>query len=160
MEKEQLSQLASDFREAIERLIKKRNDPYDMLLGFPRGKCGFVSSLFQRYLHEQFGEEVLYVTSSRDCPESHAWLETDKGIIIDITGDQYFDRENEFFYNIPVYVGTLDDFHKAFGKCKKSYYVEHGASPFRDDSSLKIDKTYETIIKEMSLMVETETDDK
>ena len=160
MEKEELSQLASDFREAIERVIEKRNDPYDMLLGFPRGKCGFASSLFQRYLHEQFGEEVLYVNTPRDCPESHAWLETDKEIIIDITGDQYFDRENEFFCNIPVYVGALDDFHKAFGKCEKSYYVEHGASPFKDDSSLKIDKTYETIINEMSLMVETETDDK
>ena len=35
-------------------------------------------------------------------------------IIIDITGDQFTNQKCFLYYNIPVYVGFLDDFHKFF----------------------------------------------
>lgn len=35
-------------------------------------------------------------------------------IIIDITGDQFTNQKCFLYYNIPVYVGFLDDFHKLF----------------------------------------------
>ena len=37
-----------------------------------------------------------------------------KDIIIDITGDQFTNQKCFLYYNIPVYVGFLDDFHKLF----------------------------------------------
>ena len=45
---------------------------------------------------------------------THAWLETSEGIIIDITGDQFGYRRDNLFFDIPVYVGMADSFHRLF----------------------------------------------
>lgn len=46
--------------------------------------------------------------------QSHAWLITEDGIVIDITGDQFENKKQFYNYNIPVYVGESDDFYELF----------------------------------------------
>lgn len=38
----------------------------------------------------------------------------DNRIIIDITGDQYYDNREFLNYSKSVYVGAMDDFHSLF----------------------------------------------
>ena len=83
---------------------------------FPRGCCSFASDLLQRYLIEQYNFFTWYMSGQYGYgwdAESHAWLETQDGIVIDITGDQYAFKKLKF--TKPVYVGPrLDGFHDKF----------------------------------------------
>lgn len=82
---------------------------------FPIGCCGMASDLLQRYLFEQ-GIFTWYMSGRHGYgidSESHAWLETTDGTIIDITGDQY--KYKKLKFKTPVYVGVLADrFHDRF----------------------------------------------
>ncbi len=42
------------------------------------------------------------------------WLTLENGSIVDITGDQYSNRTGMLRYDMPVYVGQIDAFHKQF----------------------------------------------
>ena len=42
------------------------------------------------------------------------WLTLENGVIVDITGDQYSTRTGTLYYDLPVYVGQIDVFHKQF----------------------------------------------
>lgn len=46
-------------------------------------------------------------------PQSHAWVIVD-GLIADITGDQFKNNDEFLRYDVPVYVGEMDEFHKLF----------------------------------------------
>lgn len=80
---------------------------------FPRGNCGVACDLLGRYLLEQAGVRSWY-TSGKIGSESHVWLTLENGDIVDITGDQYKNREGSLYYDLPVYVGKIDAFHSQF----------------------------------------------
>mgnify|MGYP000852178339 CR=1 FL=1 len=106
----ELKEIATKYRQAIEKAIQAGEIDHN-LLNFPVGCCGYVSAYLQRYLYEQ-GIESLYVSGWEG--DSHAWLVAYEDIIVDITGDQYQDNKGALFYDIPVYVGKEDEFHKLF----------------------------------------------
>lgn len=55
-----------------------------------------------------------WYTSGETESESHVWLTLENGSIVDITGDQYSNRTGMLHYDLPVYVGKIDAFHKQF----------------------------------------------
>lgn len=111
--------LVTQFRNAIDIAMEK--DEFSNVIPFnkfPRGCCGDASSLLGHYLLEN-GIQTDYVCGtyygdSDGNGQSHAWLELQNGIIIDITGDQFKYDELFLNYDIPIYVGQMDMFHELF----------------------------------------------
>lgn len=56
----------------------------------------------------------LHPRGEKQNPQSHAWVELGDGLIVDITGDQFYDDEEHLNYNKAVYVGKVDRFHRLF----------------------------------------------
>ena len=85
------------------------------MLSFPDGCCTYASDLLQKHLYKK-GIITDYMSGQYGDgfnSESHAWLETKDGIVIDITGDQYKNKELKF--TTPVYVGSrVNGFHDKF----------------------------------------------
>lgn len=116
---ENVIRLVTKFREAID--IARGDDAFltDLCFGnFPRACCGDASDLLAHYLLK-YGVRTNYVCGNYyendgGYGQSHAWLELLDGTIIDITGDQF--RYSDIFlnYDIPVYVGKMDEFHALF----------------------------------------------
>ncbi len=125
---QELSIIAIQFRLAILETIARGESKGMLIRSFPIGNCSYASELLQRYLHS-IGVETFLVSGSGACQETHVWLETEDGIIVDITGDQYMDRDNEFFYDKPVYVGPMDSFHKLFKQKHRDRYEEPAPDP-------------------------------
>lgn len=73
---------------------------------FPYGSCGSSSDILAEYLIEKGAQNVEYVYGERDN-YSHGWLEI-KGLIIDITGDQFEDGVEG------VYISSDRSFHDQF----------------------------------------------
>jgi len=113
--KSELYKLASSFREAIIVAIKNGDIVEENMHGFPQGCCTYASDLLQKYLYEQ-GIDTLLMSGiyGYGCDgESHSWLETKDGTVVDITGDQYTHKEPRF--TTAVYVGTRNNgFHNLF----------------------------------------------
>lgn len=116
---EDIQYLVTKFRRAIDKA--KKNGEFDsdfIFRSFPRGCCGDASDLLGEYLLEH-GVRSTYVCGNRyfENPEegtqSHAWLVVD-GLIADITGDQFSDRESYFNCHISDYYGPMDNFHRLF----------------------------------------------
>lgn len=114
-----IEQMAYKFRAAIEDAKDNgefyKLSPFD---NFPRACCGDASDLLAEFLLEN-GIQPRYVcgTYRDDNPEnyqSHAWLITERNIIVDITGDQFKYDRMFLNYNKPVYVGPMDKFHRLF----------------------------------------------
>ena len=79
-------EMASSFRKAIEDAIDSGNLHEVNLLGFSVGCCTYASDLLQRYLFEN-GIVTIQMSGEYGngrTGESHAWLETLDGIVIDI----------------------------------------------------------------------------
>lgn len=135
--------IASTFRAAIQNAVQAGK--IREMATFPRGCCSYASDLLQRYLFEQ-GIITYYISGQYGSgweAESHAWLETEDGIIIDITGDQY--KYNELSISEPVYVGVrTDGFHD---KIKLDEPVAY--SPREEPFVSKIDfnRRYETVLR-------------
>ena len=112
--------LALKFRKAIEIAYQKglffREQPF---ANFPRGCCGDTSDLLGEYLLEH-GIRTKYVCGTYryddfDNIYSHAWLEINGRIVVDITADQF--KWNPLFQNVPTpscYVGERNDFYRLF----------------------------------------------
>ena len=99
-----LFEIASAFRTAIEEAV--RAGEIVEMINFPKGCCSYASDLLQRYLIERYDISTLYMSGRYGYGwdgESHAWLETQDGFVIDITGDQYKNKKLNF--KIPVYIG-------------------------------------------------------
>lgn len=114
-----IKELAVRFRNAID--AAKAAGEFDKDLSFnkfPRACCGDASNLLGEYLLEN-GIDSYYVCGTcyfDNCEEetqAHAWIQID-GLIVDITGDQFGDREAYYHYAERVYVGTGDLFHDLF----------------------------------------------
>lgn len=85
---------------------------------FPRGCCGDASCLLAQYLLKNDIKTYYVCGTYRDditeSIQSHAWLQTIDQTIIDITGDQFWNDLEFFNYNISVYIGKGDRFHRLF----------------------------------------------
>ena len=134
-EKGFLECLATEIRRKIELVIKNGiiECTNDILIShffdFPKGCCGDASELLGQFLLSK-GVNTWYVSGVyySDCDDdemrmnmmqSHAWLSTKSPysgnyLIIDITADQFSDREEFGCYSKSVYVGEIDDFHRLF----------------------------------------------
>ena len=107
-------QLAEKFRNAILRANVNGEFFRDGFIElFPRGNCGIACDLLGRYLLEYANVRSWY-TSGETESESHVWLTLENGSIVDITGDQYSNRTGMLHYDLPIYVGKIDAFHKQF----------------------------------------------
>ena len=108
-----LYRIANAYRNAI--ITAVRAGEIREMLSFPDGCCTYASDLLQRYLFEK-GIITYYMSGQYGygfTGESHAWLETENGIVIDITGDQYKNKSLKF--TTPVYVGSrVNGFHDKF----------------------------------------------
>lgn len=114
-----VKKLAQQFRKAIEtaKYYGKLEGDFSFR-HFPRACCGDTSCLLGQFLldHEI---PTWYICGMKDWRMSHAWLSTtdpavEKGMIIDITGDQFKDDDKLMNYSETVYVGGMDDFHNLF----------------------------------------------
>ena len=110
---DELKRIAFQFRKAIIEAVF--SGKIREMSSFPVGCCTSASDLLQRYLSER-GIFTWYMSGQYGHGlnfESHAWLETHDGIVIDITGDQY--KYKVLKFSTPVYVGSrADGFHDKF----------------------------------------------
>jgi len=149
----ELKEIAMRYRKAIEKAIQTKEIIDYNLVNFPKGCCSFVSDYLQRYLYEQ-GIESLYVSGEYGYGwggYSHAWLVAYEDIIVDITGDQYQDNEGELFYDIPVYVGEEDGFHKLFKYNDNGPLISYPEQEINDSRNGRLkekkNKIYNIILK-------------
>jgi len=110
-----LYEIASRFRKAIEEAVYCGEIIEINMQKFPQGCCTYASDLLQKYLYEQ-GIPTYLISGHQEYGydgESHSWLETEDGTVIDITVDQFAYREPRFITGI--YVGKREDgFHNLF----------------------------------------------
>lgn len=141
-----LYEIATAFRAAIEEAVKAGG--LRELNTFPRGCCSYASDLLQRYLIERHGIFTWYMSGQYGYgwdAESHAWLETQDGIVIDITGDQYKFKKLKF--TEPVYVGSrADGFHDKFELDEPIAY-SRSEDPFGRNRDFDI--RYEAVIRHL-----------
>lgn len=110
----EIFQLTEKFRSAILRSNVNGEFFRDGFIElFPRGNCGIVCNLLGRYFLEYTDVRSWY-TFGETKSESHVWLTLENGSIVDITGNQYSNRTGALHYDLPVYVGQIDAFHKQF----------------------------------------------
>lgn len=141
-----LYEVASVFRTAIEEAVRAGEIP--KMASFPCGCCSYTSDLLQRYLIEQYGVFTWYMSGRYGYGwdgESHAWLETQAGIVIDITGDQYAFKKLKF--TEPVYIGPrADGFHDKFELDEPVSYTR-SEDPF--GRNREFDRRYEAVIRHL-----------
>ncbi len=116
-EKNRLLALATQFRQAMEKA--KFSFVHPQLLGFPYGACGVSSILLSQWLKEHGFKGMKYFCGTHhvgnENSQSHAWIQIDN-LIVDITGDQFIDKQEYGYYDKAVYVGPMDFFHGLFYK--------------------------------------------
>jgi len=134
-----LFDIASAFREAIKTAIATCKAREKSENGFPNGWCGYASGYLQKYLYDN-GIETYYAGGTYGYGwegESHTWLETEDGIVIDITGDQY--KYKKLKFEIPVYVGKKENgFYDKFDQ-----YIP---TPYQESDDPKWNAEYQGII--------------
>lgn len=140
--------LALNFREAIER-AKASGEQNQFFLKFPQGCCGDASDLLAQYLikHDISSVYVCGTYYGRTIEErqSHAWLKLNDELIVDITGDQFSNKEVFQYFNESVWCGPLSDFHRLFvinQECK-----ETGLESLGKESQERLSNIYQIICK-------------
>lgn len=68
-------------------------------------------------------------------------------MIIDITGDQFKDDSTFLNYDIPVYIGEEDDFHKLFDEEDRDIHIHYGIGALGGMCQYRLWDLYERIIK-------------
>ena len=112
--------LATHFRSAIDKALSEGEfDKDPSFYNFPRGCCGDTSDLLAQYLLDNRIKTYYvcgnyYFDDVTMNAQSHAWLRATDKTIIDITGDQFKHDSTFLNYDIPVFVGSEDKFHKLF----------------------------------------------
>jgi hypothetical protein len=119
----EIRRLAQSFRNGIESAVEcgatssrttRSTMPY-----FPKGCCEVASVLLAQYLYEK-GIHTKCIHGEYDYDDwenkfPHTWLETNDGVIIDITADQFSgEKIFEAFSLMPCYVGTDRRFYSLF----------------------------------------------
>ena len=140
---DELERIAFRFRKAIIEAVD--SGTIREMSSFPIGCCTYASNLLQRYLSER---EIFtwYMSGQYGYgfnSESHAWLETYNGIVIDITGDQY--KYKALMFTTPVYVGSrADGFHDKFRLSAPMEY-SNTKDPFVSYSDF--DRRYDAVMR-------------
>ncbi len=121
----EIKRLAQSFRVGIERAIESGSisskTTKSTMSYFPKGCCEVASDLLAQYLLEN-GVHTKSVHGEYDYDDSwnsfpHTWLETDEGVIIDITADQFIGKNAFSEYNFfPCYVGLDREFYSLFNE--------------------------------------------
>ena len=142
-----LQHIAFSFREAIIQVIKDNAFSGTLLRSFPKGNCSYVSELLQKYYLFECGIETYQVAGHRKNDMTHEWLETADGTVIDITGDQFPERQG-----IIVYVGLRDSFYNSFIEHARQRVDEEDLyDPFPSCFELEKKKNYDSIVSRMIL---------
>lgn len=115
----EIIQLAIEFRNVIDKAKVEGSFIKDQRFReFPHGCCGIASELLARFLLDKgVNRKLIYVCGTYydlDEPISHAWLETDDNIVIDITGDQFKYYPEPLKFEEKVYIGSYNDFYNLF----------------------------------------------
>ena len=103
--------IVEKFRKAIERNLPKFQ--LTSFSYFPHGSCDDASDLLGYFLNHQYKQRFQCVSGLNKSRQSHTWLQQ-KGLIIDITADQFPSRD-------PVIVTLDHEFHNQFyedGRCR------------------------------------------
>ncbi len=152
----EIRMLAQSFREGIERAVKsgsissrttKSTMPY-----FPKGCCEVASDLLAQYLLEN-GVHTKSVHGEYDYDDwenkfPHTWLETDEGVIIDITADQFVGKKVfDTFTLLPCYVGLDRGFYSLFNEDYREEAFQGLSSCDGDFYRRNVDSLYEIILK-------------
>ena len=149
-----LYRIAADFRRGIDQAQNADEFVDDIWFRqYPRACCGDTSLLLGHYLLSK-GIRTYYVCGNYrqgdfDDYQSHAWLITEDGIIIDITGDQFKYKAHFFYYDIPVYVGENDDFHDLFDVEPRDVRISVPLDQISCLDENRLPSLYKTIIKYM-----------
>lgn len=145
--------LASKYRLAIEKalIIGDLNNDFSFC-HFPRGCCGDTNDLLAQYLLVN-GIKTYYVCGKyyykhpTGNVQTHAWLWTEDKTIIDITGDQFKNNFTFLNFNIPVYVGPMDSFHKLFTVEDRDIHENRGLETLGSFCLPRLHKLYSLIDK-------------
>lgn len=144
--------LVQNFRDAIDEA--KANGEFNDDISFhkfPCGCCGDASDLLAEFLLKNDIETYYvcgtYRDGSFDEMQSHAWLKTEDGMIIDITGDQFRYDPNFMNYSKPVYIGEIDAFHRLFEVENRDVKKNYGLKPSENRCQQRLYELYNTIMK-------------
>lgn len=149
--------LVSEFRDAIEKAKKEGDFISDYrFVKFPTGCCGITSELLAKYLWDNeiriklYYVNGTYYNNTLDKP-AHAWLKTEYGNIIDITGDQFKDYPLPFNFKERIYIGPQVDFYDFFELHEETILCNYDS--LNDLSSrgyLSRQRLYEIILKHIN----------
>ena len=123
---------------------------------FPRGCCSYASSLLGVWLYDN-GINTYDVSGKYEDDhdfQSHEWLETEDGIVIDITRDQFKDSKAPYQCKDRVYVGERDDICELFreyanSQDKKIYLAIDPDTRTELGHEHKLSERYDIIMKYM-----------
>lgn len=113
-----LLHLVSNFRKALEAARAAGEFHHDCAFcGFPNGCCGDTCDLLGQYLISH-GIKTIYTSGvwygSNYKHHTHAWLVSEDGLVIDITGDQFRSDPQFYYFNYAIYIGKETSFHQLF----------------------------------------------
>lgn len=121
---------AHKFRNAIERAreageFTPKSFNGECMNNFPYDCCDDTADLFTHYLYHEFGIDSIrvdgeYYDSYRRFTCGHSWQDI-RGLIVDLTGDQ-FDKDPSIRIKAPaIYVGPVGEFHKQFNVVREEH---------------------------------------
>lgn len=151
---DQIKDMADSFRRGIEKSLGELRAVDLKFYKFPIGCCGDASELLANYflingIQSTYCFGTKYGEDDYD-KQSHAWLELENGLIVDITTDQFkgkIDYPQE--YAIPCYVGIMTPLHNLFevrnSDCKPFY----GFEDYYDTETERLNCLYEIISKKI-----------
>ena len=147
-----LHKYVCSFRKAIEDYAHTEKTYNHLLSYFPIGCCECASELLQKFLYNEgivtFLVRASFENNGQD--EYHVWLETEAGIVIDITGDQYRNKSEYLFYSKPIYVGKVDRFHLLFSIKTKEPPIEPSFDYRPKEIIEKMNRDYEGVLRHLS----------
>ena len=114
-----LSRLVTEFRNGIDNALIDGRFAVDCFWNnFPTACCWEASVLLGHYLLIS-GIKTWRVCGHRGKRfdvdyQSHMWLITEDNIIIDLTGDQFQNRQDYLFNSTPAYVSPRNNFYDLF----------------------------------------------
>ena len=154
MTRQEIAQMAYNFRRAIESAQMAGDlDEESPFNRFPHGCCDDVSDLFGLLLIAH-GESIFRVCGQYRYDDwehrySHAWLELENGIVIDLTGDQYKDNPILLNYDIPCYVGKRNALHNLFVQSDFARNPFFGIEEYHEVAQRRLHKVSKIIMQYM-----------
>lgn len=144
-----LKRLSTQFRKAIDIAKDAKEFTSAPFSNFPHACCGDASDLLAQYLLDN-GIKSTYIVGTYhgegvDDLQSHAWLEVEERITIDITGDQFSQNKIFLYFDKPVWCGSRTNFHKLFEI--NHIVVENGIDSFPEPAARRMWKLYQIICK-------------